>query len=118
MVFTMKKIVPTLIVLGLTTLLSAGLLAQTPPAAGTKTPGINKRQQRQHRRIRQGVSSGELTRGETKQVVQQQKEIQQDKKEAKADGTVTKQERAAIHREQNRASRNIYRKKHNRRDRN
>lgn len=113
----MKRVTSTLIALAISLGLSVGLLAQTT-TPGTKTPVINKRQKNQRQRTRQGVRSGELTKKETAQIVNQQQEIREDKKEAKADGTVTAQERAAIQREQHKASRNIYRKKHNRRDRN
>ncbi|MEO6188458.1 MAG: hypothetical protein ABIO82_00620 [Ginsengibacter sp.] len=72
----------------------------------------------EHRRIAQGVKSGELTKHETKTLVHQQKEIRQDKKLAKADGQITHAERKQIKREEKIASRNIYRKKHNDKDRN
>ncbi|HPH85249.1 MAG TPA: hypothetical protein PLC48_07295 [Ferruginibacter sp.] len=69
-------------------------------------------------RIKQGVKSGELTRRETKTLVKDQKDIHQDVKEAKADGVVTAAEKANIKQEKRQASRKIYRKKHNGRDRN
>lgn len=72
----------------------------------------------EHRRIRQGVRSGELTRRETKTLAEQQKDIREDRKEAKADGVVTGAERKEIKQDKRQASRSIYRKKHNRRDRN
>ncbi|MEP6712252.1 MAG: hypothetical protein ABJA37_07550 [Ferruginibacter sp.] len=72
----------------------------------------------EHHRIRQGVRSGELTRHETKTLVHQQKDIHQDKKEAKADGVVTGAEKREIKQDKRQASRSIYRKKHNNRDRN
>lgn len=72
----------------------------------------------EHHRIRQGVRSGELTRHETKTLVKQQKDIHQDRKEAKADGVITGAERKEIKQDKRQASRSIYRKKHNNRDRN
>lgn len=81
-------------------------------AQSAKTP----RHERQ--RIRQGVKSGELTRAETKTLVNQQKDIHQDKKEARADGVVTHDEKKDIRKDERKASRSIYRKKHNKRDRN
>lgn len=51
-------------------------------------------------------------------MINDQKEIRQDVKEARADGTVTKDERKDIKQDQRQASRKIYRKKHNNRDRN
>jgi hypothetical protein len=106
----MKKMFSLLMVLGLLIGLAATTFAQTP--------GIKYRQRHQQRRIFRGVGSGEVTKGELRKLEKEQKEIQQDKKEARADGTVSLAERRAIHKEQNRASRHIYRAKHNRRDRN
>ena len=77
------------------------------------TPVVHARQVHEQQRIRQGERSGELTRGEAARLEAQQAKIQRDKRAAKADGVVTPAERAKLHREQNRASRNIYEKKHN-----
>jgi hypothetical protein len=81
------------------------------------TPVVKKRQVKQSKRIVGGVHSGELTKTETLQLRQQQIHIQQVKNRAKADGVVTKKEKAIIHQKQNQANRNIYRKKHNNRSR-
>ncbi len=78
----------------------------------------NGRSAMQHKRIKEGNHSGELTRHERKQLNRQQRHIRNEKREAKADGVVTGKERREIRRDERRASRNIYRKKHNRRDRN
>lgn len=77
-----------------------------------------KRARSQHQRIRQGVRSGELTRAEAVNLRTDQKEIRQDVKEAKADGVVTPEERREVRQDQRQASRKIFRKKHNNRDRN
>jgi hypothetical protein len=79
---------------------------------GTKTPVARERQENQQERIGQGVKSGELTAKETARLERQQHRIQRDKRQAKADGTVTKAERAEIRARQNNASRNIARQKH------
>jgi uncharacterized membrane protein YebE (DUF533 family) len=79
---------------------------------------IREKNRHERRRIAQGVKSGELTKAETKNLVQGQKEIHQDVKEAKADGVVTKEERKDIKQDQRQESRKIYRKKHNNRERN
>jgi len=68
-------------------------------------------------RVKQGVRSGELTRHETRKLVKQQKNIRQDVREAKSDGVVTTDEKKEIKQEKRQAKRNIYRKKHNGRDR-
>ncbi len=90
----------------------------TPKPAGsgsTATPGVAKRQVNQQARIKQGVNSGELTKGETRHLEKEEGKIQADKLEAKSDGKVTAAERSKLHHEENKASRDIYRKKHNNR---
>lgn len=88
--------------------------------AGTSAlaQGYEQRQENQERRIEQGVKSGELTGPEARRLKNQQRRIERMENRAEADGVVTKRERARIHKAENRASRNIYRKKHNVRDRN
>lgn len=71
----------------------------------------------QHKRIKQGVRSGELTRVETRQLAKEQRNIRHKKREARADGVVTG-ERREIKQDKRQASRHIARKKHNRRNRN
>lgn len=83
----------------------------------TAADAQNGRSRAQHKRISQGVRSGELTRHETRQLARQQRHIRREKVRAGADGVVTPGERRHIKREQRRANRNIARKKHNRRDR-
>lgn len=83
----------------------------------TKTPVVTKRQQNQRKRIRQGVRSGEIKAGEAAAIHEAEKDVREEKREAKADGVVTNEERKEIQKEQNQASRRIYRTKHNRRDR-
>jgi hypothetical protein len=85
--------------------------------AQEKTPVVDQRQQNQAERIDQGIKSGQLTRREAARLRAQQRKIRADKAKAKADGNVTARERAKLRREQNRASRAIHRKKHNKRKR-
>jgi hypothetical protein len=79
-------------------------------------PGeIGQREENQQDRIAQGVQSGQLTAGETAKLENQQQGIH---REAAADrqangGHLTRADRRAINQSQNRASRNIYNKKHN-----
>lgn len=94
------------------------LFAVSVQAQSTATPQVSKRQVKQSKRIGQGVKSGELTKGETKQLAKQQRRINRSKKAAKADGQVTKKERANLHARQSAASRNVARKKNNSRNRN
>lgn len=77
------------------------------------TPGVNQTQRNQKTKIRQGVKSGELTIKESRELYHQQKLIQLQKTMAKADGVITKKERARIKTNQAKAKSNIYKKKHN-----
>ncbi len=88
-------------------------LSITTISANAQTTSKEERQ-----RIKQGVKSGELTKAEAKNLRRDQKELRQEKKAAKADGTVTKDERKELRKDKRKASREIFRKKHNKRDRN
>jgi len=94
----------------------AGIICTTSVGsalAGTNDPVINQRQINQERRIEQGVKSGQLTPNEAGRLEAQQARIEQREERMKSDGNLTARERRALTRQQNRASRNIYRKKHN-----
>jgi hypothetical protein len=76
---------------------------------------VNSRQGNQQARITQGVRSGQLTPGETRNVENRDASIH---REAQADraangGTLTAQERQQINQRQNNVSRSIYNDKHN-----
>jgi hypothetical protein len=76
---------------------------------------VNSRQGNQQQRITQGVRSGQLTPGETRNLENRDASIH---REARADraangGQLTSQERQQINRRQNNVSRSIYRDKHN-----
>lgn len=85
--------------------------------AQTTKKTVVQKQVNQNARINQGVRSGELTKAETRQLKKQQRDINRTKKAAKADGVVTRRERAVIHHKQNKASANIAHKKNNPRTR-
>ena len=86
--------------------------AQTQnPAA---TPGIDKRQDVQQQRIDKGVESGQLNGREASRLERHQQHIQNMETKAKADGSVSKNERARIHHAQDQESRHIRREKHDR----
>ena len=86
--------------------------------AQTTKKNVVKTQVNQQKRIKHGVKNGELTKGEAIKLQKQQANIQRTKKRAAADGVVTRKERAVIKTKQKKASKNIARKKHNKRDRN
>jgi hypothetical protein len=92
---------------------SGGALAQTAaPAGAASTPGIDKRQANQEKRIDQGIASGELTKRETRRLEREQNAVNRAEDKAKADGTVTTKERHRVHHAQHKASRDIKRQKH------
>ncbi|HWZ99946.1 MAG TPA: hypothetical protein VN025_19470 [Candidatus Dormibacteraeota bacterium] len=76
---------------------------------------VGQRRENQQDRIAQGVKSGQLTAGETAKLENQQKGINQQVKADRAanGGKLTTGEKAQINHEQNKASKNIYNKKHN-----
>lgn len=103
------------------------LLAALAPAAEahSRLPkcqqprSINAREQRQQKRIAQGIRSGELTRREARRLEAEQARIRVDEAYARrSGGEFTARERARIQRELNQASRHIYRQKHDSQDRN
>jgi len=76
---------------------------------------VGQRRENQQDRMAQGVKSGQLTAEETAKLEKQQQGIN---KQVAADrkahgGTLPASEKKQVNREQNQASRNIYRKKHN-----
>lgn len=85
---------------------SVGLFAQTA------TPRADTRQAAQERRIDAGVKSGELNATEAKRMENQQAVVNKVESNAKADGTVTKGERAKIHHTQKKTDERIRRQKH------
>lgn len=80
--------------------------------AGTRSPGVNKRQHNQHHRIVDGVKSGELTRGEVRELRGEQRAIRIKKRAYKSDGDLSRSERKELHQDLNAASRNIHDEKH------
>ncbi len=95
-----------------TSLMGATAFAQTPVAPGTNTPKIDKREANQAARIDQGVASGALTGKEAARLENGQARVAAAEANAKADGTVTKQERRKLTHMENKQSRHIKRQKH------
>ncbi|WP_269532737.1 hypothetical protein [Chitinimonas sp. BJYL2] len=88
-------------------------LAFTLPAfAGDNTPRVDKRQAKQEHRIEQGIASGELTEREANRLERRDDRIEAREAHMKADGTVTRAERARLHHALNKESRAIKRQKH------
>lgn len=100
------KIVKTFAVLSL--VLPALALAQA------NTPRVDQRQANQEQRIDQGVASGSLTEREANRLERGQQHVDNMENRAKADGVVTRGERARLHQAQEVQSRRIYTQKHDR----
>jgi hypothetical protein len=96
----------------ITAVLISGAAMADAPARGTHDPRINAHQHHQRARIQQGVRSGELTRGETRRLAEEQRDIRQLERAYKSDGSLTTAERHDLRHEQRQASRDIYRQKH------
>ncbi len=112
----------TLPVLALATLFaSAPLFAQQPdPTTQTTTTqpkegSVNDRRQDQQDRIANGVKSGQLTAGETKNIEGREANVNREIKDDRQanGGTLTPQQRQQVNRQQNNLSKSIYNDKHN-----
>jgi hypothetical protein len=118
------------ILLSIATLAFSGLLAAPAFAQNPNTQGagpgkddpnhprvnqVNNREQNQQNRIANGMKSGAVTPKEGAKLERQQQRIgNQEKKDmAKDNGHLTKANQAQLNKEQNKASQNIYAKKHN-----
>ena len=73
---------------------------------------MDRRQRHQGARINQGVRSGNLTKEEAHGLRSEQRKIRREKREARADGVVTQEERKEIRQDQKAASQEIYQQKH------
>ena len=76
---------------------------------------VGQRRENQQDRIAQGIKSGQLTAGETAKLERQQRSINHEDASMRAadGGKLTGADKAALNQRQNRASKNIYAKKHN-----
>lgn len=104
-----------LLIASLITVIGAGAtLSFTSVAeAGTRSPGINRRQAHQQERINRGIRKGSLTPRETYRLQRQQANIKAQEARFKSDGKLNKRERRVLNHRLNRSSQNIYNKKHN-----
>ena len=105
----------TLPMLALATLFaSAPLFAQqTQPSTDTNT--VNQRRENQQDRIANGVQSGQLTAGETKNLEGREANLNREIKDDRQvdGGKLTTQERQQVNKQQNNLSKSIYQDKHN-----
>ena len=84
--------------------------------AGKAAHALNpkKRLKIQHKRIKQGVKNGTITKDEAKKLAQEGKAINQERKAdlAKDGGKLTKEDRQTLEKEENQRSKEIYNEKH------
>ena len=118
-----------LISLAIAALFTTAGFAQSAPASGSSTPAaststankpnIYQRKRNQQRRIEQGVDSGQLTRGETRNLEKKEHSLNQEERDMRKmdNGKLTSQDRKTINQQQNKMSKQIYRDKHNNRKR-
>jgi methionine-rich copper-binding protein CopC len=92
----------------------AAMIAQTTPTPGAHDYNINQRKVDQQDRIANGVKNGKLTAGQTARLEHQEAGINREERGMRSqdNGHLTKQDRQAIHAQQNQESRRIYRDKH------
>lgn len=99
----------------------AGILQMTGLAQGNRcrrNDNINRREYSQRNRIREGIRSGELTRWEANRLINQQRRIESYERRSRLDdGRLDWQERQRLDRMLDRSSRDIYREKNDRQDR-
>lgn len=95
---------------------AAALLAVSTSVGMCQTSAtIHQRKENQQDRIAQGVRSGQLTAHETRNLERREVSINREEHRMRRadDGRLTRADRKAINRRQNRVSRSIYRDKHN-----
>ena len=106
-----------LMIVAASTLMAGALFAQstTQPADPNKPATVNQRRENQQDRIANGVQSGQLTAGETKNIETREANVNREvKDDRQADGgKLTAAERRQVNRQQNNMSRSIYADKHN-----
>jgi hypothetical protein len=103
------KFIATTIAAALVAFIAAQAQAQTPAPA---TPRVDVREAKQEQRIQQGVASGALNSKEAARLEAGQARVAAAEDKAKADGVVTRKERAKLAHKQNKQSKKIHRQKH------
>lgn len=106
----MKRIVGTILIGSI-----ACMFAVAPAIAANNDPGVDQRETNQQNRINQGVQSGQITPRETGKLEAQRARIMQreERMAARNNGNLRAKDKATLTKQQNRAIRNIYAKKHN-----
>jgi hypothetical protein len=95
--------------------LATPAFSQSTTPTNTPAPTVQDRKENQQDRIANGVNSGELTAGETKNLEKKESAInkEENRMEKRDDGNLTAADKARLNRQQNHLSNQIYRDKHN-----
>jgi hypothetical protein len=80
-------------------------------AESDQTPGLDRREENQQKRIEQGEQSGALTPKEAERLKRGEARLEKHEAKAKADGKVTPAERKRLNKEANRMGKRIHRQK-------
>ena len=108
-----------LMIVAASTLMTGALFAQSTPATQPANPSkpatVNDRRENQQDRIANGVQSGQLTAGETKNLETREANVNREIKDDRQanGGKLTAGERQQVNRQQNGMSKSIYADKHN-----
>jgi hypothetical protein len=88
---------------------------QTNQPAPTPPPNIAQREQNRQNRVANGIDSGQMTAGETKNVESREANLNREVRDDRSadDGHLTQQERQQVNHQQNNLSHSIYQDKHN-----
>lgn len=104
-----------------TVILSAGMFLALGalPAFAQSSAEIQQRKDNQQERIANGVRSGQLTPGETRNLESKEAGLNREERNMRAqdNGHLTAADKAKLNRQQNHLSKDIYDKKHNARTR-
>ena len=111
----MKIITKSILALSLLSILPlASVSADGTPPVARRQGEVNHRLRRQHRRINQGVKSGELTKPEARSLRQNDRNIHQEERDMRANngGKLTPADKKALNQQENQNSKEIYQEKH------
>ncbi|HEU4389810.1 MAG TPA: hypothetical protein VFV34_18535 [Blastocatellia bacterium] len=97
-------------------LLSLTILATVSVDSLAGQRWIDRREHQQQQRIREGIRGDELTRREAARLEAEQARIRVYERYARSDGHLSANERRRLDRQLDRASRQIYRQKHDRQE--
>ena len=95
--------------------LATPAFSQSATPTNAPVPAIQDRKENQQDRIANGVKSGELTAGETKNLEKKESSLNQEERDMRKldNGKLTASDRATLNQQQNQVSKQIYQDKHN-----